>query len=173
MGPGILNYFLIYDQPFINTNCWVDFFAPGLSSDRGAFFSATTDTPVTIDRTGVTWSVDEQKQLFAKGVTAWYIALTVGQFCHVWAAKTRIVSLLTHGFSNKLMFYGVAIGFFLVIFFTYVPGVQLFVGSYFVGWMPWLFALANGLVVVTYNEVMKYHFRQAGPKSRAYRWLSW
>jgi sodium/potassium-transporting ATPase subunit alpha len=150
-----------------------DFFAPGLSLDRGAFFSATTDTPVTIDRSEKTWSVDEQKQLFARGVTAWYIALTVGQFVHVWAVKTRIVSIFTHGFSNKLMFYGVAIGFCLVIFFTYVPGVQLFVFSYFVGWMPWMFALANGLVVFTYNELMKYHFRKAGPKSRAYRWLAW
>jgi len=150
-----------------------DFFAPGLSLDRGAFFSLTTDQPVWVERTGETWSVEQQKELFSKGVTSFYIALVVGQFLHVWVCKTCMNSLFVHGFSNKLTFYGVAIGMVLTIFFTYVPGVQSVVGSYFVGWAPWMFALANGVCLWVYNEGMKWYFRRADPKSMLFRFLSW
>ena len=110
--------------------------------------------------------------LFSKGVTA-YIALTVGQFLHVWSCKTRMISLFTHGFSNTLMYYGLAIGMVLVIFFTYIPGVHSFVGSYFVGWTPWTFALADGICLFIYNETMKWYFRRAGPTSKVFRFFSW
>lgn len=163
-------YAVVYNQNGVRLS---DFFAPDLSLDRGAYFSLTTDTPVYIERTGVTWSVEEQKELFSKGVTAFFIALTVGQFLHVWSCKTRMNSLFTHGFSNTLMFYGLAIGMVLVIFFTYIPGVHSFVGSYFVGWAPWVFALANGICLFIYNETMKWYFRRAGPTSIVFRFLSW
>ena len=114
-----------------------------------------------------------QKELFSKGVTAWYIALTVGQFLHLWSCKTRMISLFTHGFSNMLTYYGLAIGMVLVIFFTYIPGVHSFVGSYFVGWTPWMFGLANGICLFIYNETMKWYFRRAGPTSKVIRFLSW
>jgi sodium/potassium-transporting ATPase subunit alpha len=163
-------YAIVYHQNGIRLS---DFFAPDLSLDRGAYFSLTTDEPVTIERTGKTWSAKEQKELFSKGTTAFYIALTVGQFFHVWVCKTRLNSIFTHGFSNKLMFYGVAIGLVLVIFFTYIPGVQSFVGSNFVGGIPWMFAVVIGACLLAYNEAMKWHFRQTGEKSRLFRFLSW
>ena len=187
VSPQLLVYAYIVAGAFLSAGCigayavtynqhgilLSDFFAPDLSLDRGAYFSLTTDTPVYIERTGVTWSVEEQKELFSKGVTAWFIALTVGQFLHVWSCKTRMNSLFTHGFSNTLMFYGLGIGMVLVIFFTYVPGVHSLLGSYFVGWTPWTFALANGIVLFIYNETMKWYFRRAGPSSKVFLFLSW
>jgi sodium/potassium-transporting ATPase subunit alpha len=168
-GGCMAAYIVIYYQ---NGILMSDFYAPDINSDSGAFFSLTTTEPVTVQRTGVTWSVADQKLLFSKGATAFYIALTVGQFCHVWVCKTRINSLFTHGFANKLMFYGVGVGFFLVIFFTYVPGVQNFVGSYFVNEIPWMFALVNGAVLWIYNEGIKRRFRRA-PESCTTRSLAW
>lgn len=166
----LLAYTLIYRQYGVRLS---DFYAPDISKDKGAYFSLTASDDVYIQSTNTTWTAAEQRTLFTRGTTAWYIALTVGQFCHVWVCKTRINSIFTHGFSNKLTFYGVAVGFFLVIFFTYVPGVQSFVGSYFVNWIPWAFALVNGVALWLYNEGMKWHFRRAGTKSPLVRWLAW
>ncbi|KAL3774229.1 hypothetical protein HJC23_005235 [Cyclotella cryptica] len=94
-----------------------DFFAPDLNTDKGAFFSLTADEPVLIQRTGETFQPSEQQRIFSIAVTAFYIALTVGQFCHIWVCKTRVSSIFDHGFGNKLTFYGVGFGLFLVILF--------------------------------------------------------
>jgi sodium/potassium-transporting ATPase subunit alpha len=163
-------YAMIYYQHDVHMK---DFFAPDINSDKGGFFSLSPSGPVKIQRSGKTWSEGEQKRLFSRAATAFYIALTVGQFFHIWMCKTRINSLFTHGFSNKLTFYGVAVGLLLVIVFCYIPGIQDIVGSYFVNWVPWLFAVANGVVLWVYNESVKYYFRHAKPGSGVVRWLSW
>ena len=151
-----------------------DFYQGALKSNKGAnYFFLTSDTPVTIVRTGETFSAGEQRRIFSEAATAWYIAVTVGQFCHIWVCKTRLSSIFVHGFANKSTFYGVGLGLFLVILFSYVPGVQTIVGSYYVAWQPWLWALANGAFLWAYNEGSKWYFRRAGPNSCAYRWLSW
>jgi sodium/potassium-transporting ATPase subunit alpha len=138
-----------------------DFFGPDLRGSGGAFFSLTSSESVTVgDRT---YSPAEQRQIFAEGTTSFYIALTIAQFVHIWACKTRISSLFVHGFGNRLTFYGVAIGIVLVVFFTYVPGVQSFVGSAQVGWIPWVCAPIAGAVLLAYNEACKSYLRsQAG-----------
>jgi len=150
-----------------------DFFAPDINKDKGGFFSITASEAVFVERTGKTWTPDEQKLLFTKGTSAWYIALTVGQFFHIWVCKTRISSIFTHGFANKSTIYGVAAGLVLAIFFVYVPGVQSIVGSYFVDYSPWILALANGIVLWIYNEGSKYYFRRADPESRIVRLFAW
>ena len=81
-----------------------DFFAPDINKDKGGFFSSTVSESVLVERTGKIWTPDEQKLLFTKGTSAWYIALTVGQFFHIWVCKTRISSIFTHGFANKSTF---------------------------------------------------------------------
>jgi sodium/potassium-transporting ATPase subunit alpha len=162
-------YTFIYRQHNIHLS---DFFAPDLNSGTG-FFSLTSSDPVTIQRTGETFTAEEQQRIFSTAATAFYITLTVGQFFHIWVCKTRINSLFTHGVGNKLTFYGVGIGLFLVIFFSYVPGVQEFVGSYFVNWTPWVWAVATGAVLWIYNEVSKWYFRKADASSVLVRWFSW
>jgi len=163
-------YTLIYRENNVHLS---DFYAPYLNSDRGRFFSLTSDTPATIQRTGQTFSAAEQSQLFSIAATAFYITLTGGQFCHIWMCKTRITSLFVHGCANKLTFYGVAIGLLLVIFFSYVPGVQSVIGSYFVNWVPWVWALVTGSVIWIYSEGLKWCFRRTGPSSCISRFLSW
>ena len=150
-----------------------DFFAPDLNTDRGAFFSWTSSEPVYVERTKMTYSAEEQRQICSRAATAWYIALTIGQFCHIWVCKTRINSIFVHGFENKLTFYGVGCGLFLVMFFCYVPGVQNFVGSYFVNWWPWVWAIVIGAVLWIYNETAKWYFRRADETSCVVSWLSW
>jgi sodium/potassium-transporting ATPase subunit alpha len=163
-------YTLIYRQHNILLS---DFFAPDLNSDKGGFFSLTSSDPVTIQRTGETFTAEEQHMIFSKAATAFYITLTVGQFFHIWVCKTRLNSLFTHGFGNKLTFYGVAIGLCLVIFFCYVPGVHAFVGSYFVDWTPWVWAVVTGAFLWIYNEGSKWYFRKADASSVLVRWFSW
>jgi hypothetical protein len=84
-----------------------------------------------------------------------------------------VVSLFQHGFGNKLTFYGVGMGLFLVIVFTYIPGIQTFVGSYFVGWTPWVWAAVIGSVLWLYGEGSKLYFRRSSGKSRSVQLLSW
>jgi sodium/potassium-transporting ATPase subunit alpha len=145
-----------------------DFHGPGFQGS-GDFFSLTSSEPILVERTGKTYSPEEQRTIFSKATTAWYIALTVAQFGHIFACKTRTSSLFAHGFSNRLTFYGVAAGLAMVIFFCYVPGVNNFVGSAIVGWMPWLIGPITGLVLLAYNESVKMYIRNKVGKAAG--WL--
>jgi sodium/potassium-transporting ATPase subunit alpha len=185
VSPRLLLYSYITSGSIISVACFLaymytyklydiqmsDFSKPGLNS--GGFFSLTTDQPVTIERNNRLYSVEEQKRIFSEGVTAWYIALTVAQFFHIWVCKTRINSLFTQGFGNRATFYGVAIGFALTILFTYVPGVQDIVGAATVGWIPWVCAPIAGVILWIYNEGSKWYFRRAKPDDIFVRYLAW
>ena len=163
-----LSYIYIYQKNGLRI---ADFSRPGLNS--GSFFSLVVDEPVTVERTQRTYTAEEQRTMFSEAATAWYITLTMAQFCHIWVCKTRTMSLFAFGFDNKLTFYGVAIGFALAIFFSYVPGVQSIVGSATVGWIPWVCAPITGLVLWIYNEGSKWHFRRASPNDFFVRWFAW
>lgn len=146
---------------------------PDLNASGGDYFSLTSSEPVLVQPTMVTYTAAEQREMFSEAATAFYISLTCAQFCHIWACKTRISSLFVHGFSNKLTFYGVGIGLFLALFFCYVPGVQSFVGSASVGWIPWVCAVVSGAVLLTYNEGSKWYFRNAKPGNVVAKCLAW
>jgi sodium/potassium-transporting ATPase subunit alpha len=148
-----------------------DFHKPDIND--GDFFDLTASEPVTRQRDSRTFSVSEQKEFFSQGATAYYIALTMAQFCHIWVCKTRTSSLFAHGFGNKLTFYGVAVGIALVVFFCYVPGVQTVLGSTSVGWIPWVCGLAAGAVLWIYNEGSKFYFRRAKPDDIFVRLFAW
>jgi sodium/potassium-transporting ATPase subunit alpha len=150
-----------------------DFYKPDLNKNGEDFFTLTSSNPVFVQRTEDTFSGDEQQEIFSEGVTAFFITLTVAQFCHIWVCKTRTSSLFQHGFSNMLTFYGVAFGLALVIFFCYVPGVQSVLGSATVGWIPWVCALGTGAVLWIYNEGSKWYFRNAKPDDIFVRTLAW
>jgi sodium/potassium-transporting ATPase subunit alpha len=170
-GFCILSYMLTYRDNDIQL---ADFYKPELdSADAGAFSLSPPDDPVTVERTGQTYSVDDQKRIFSEGTTAFYITLVFAQFCHIWAVKTRLSSLFTHGLSNRSTFYGVFIGLCLTVFFCYVPGVQNFVGSAQVGYIPWVMGLLAGITLFVYNEASKWYFRHAGPENKLVQLLSW
>jgi sodium/potassium-transporting ATPase subunit alpha len=141
-----------------------NFFGPDLHGSGGAFFSLTASEPVTV--AGTTFSPSEQRRIFSEGTTSFYVTLTVAQFIHIWACKTRISSLFVHGVRNRLTFYGIAIGVALVVFFSYVPGVQNFVGSAKVGWIPWVCGPLTGAVLLVYNETVKCYIRSQAEKVR-------
>ena len=165
-----LAYNFIYQSHGIRM---ADFSRPGLDVSGAGFFSLTSDVEVTISRTSVTFSAEEQREIFSEAVTAWYITLTVAQFFHVWMCKTRISSLFTYGFSNKLTFYGVALGLFLAMLFSYVPGVQDIVGAGKVGYIPWICAPIAGAVLWIYNEGAKWYFRRAPETDILVRLFHW
>jgi sodium/potassium-transporting ATPase subunit alpha len=139
-----------------------DFFGPDLRGSGGEFFSLTASEPVTV--AGTTFSPSAQRRIFSEGTTSFYVTLTVAQFVHIWACKTRISSLFVHGVRNRLTFYGIAIGVALVVFFSYVPGVQNFVGSANVGWIPWVCGPLTGAVLLVYNETVKCYIRSQAEK---------
>jgi hypothetical protein len=155
----MLAYAFTYAQNGLSMS---DFFGPDLRGSGGQFFSLTASEPVTVD--GTTFSPSEQRRIFSEGTASFYIALTVAQFVHIWACKTRVSSLFVHGVSNRLTFYGVAIGVALVVFFSYVPGVQNFVGSAQVGWIPWVCGPLAGAVLLAYNETVKCYIRSQAEK---------
>jgi sodium/potassium-transporting ATPase subunit alpha len=189
VSPNLLFYSYVTSGLVISAGCMIaytiayaqnglllsDFHGPGLKDTFGAYFSLTASEPIEVARTGRIYSPEEQREIFSQGVTAWFIALTVAQFGHIWACKTRMSSLFVHGFSNKLTYYGVAIGLALVIFFCYVPGVQNFVGSAVVGWVPWVIGPITGLVLLAYNESAKLYIRSRAGKAAnvLVRMLAW
>jgi sodium/potassium-transporting ATPase subunit alpha len=152
----MMAYILTYAQ---NGLLLSDFHRPDLQGSGGAFFSLTASEPVTVERTGITYCSSDQRKIFSEGTTAFYIALTVAQFVHIWACKTRISSLFVHGVANRLTFYGVAIGLTLTVFFSYTPGVQNIVGSAKVGWIAWVCGPFTGLVLLAHNETVKCYIR--------------
>ena len=166
----LIAYWLSYRENDIMLS---DFHTADLNAKGGDFFSLTAKDSVEAQRTGDVFTAKEQKQIFTEGVSAFYVTLTVAQFCHIWVCKTRVNSIFVHGFSNRLTFYGVAVGLMLVVFFTYVPGVQSFVGSAAVGWVPWAVALATGALLWSYNELSKWYFRQAKASKALARIFSW
>jgi sodium/potassium-transporting ATPase subunit alpha len=146
----------------------------GDSNSGEDFFTLTSEDPFYIERRQTTISAKDQRRIFSEAVTAFYITLAVAQFCHIWVCKTRIISIFTHGmFKNRLTIYGVGIGLVLVVFFSYVPGVQGIIGSGTVGWIPWVCALGAGAVLLLYNEGSKWVFRKLGRESRLVRALAW
>jgi sodium/potassium-transporting ATPase subunit alpha len=157
-------YYFIYKSHGIQLSDFSNF-------DGSDYFTLTSDKDVVIR--DVTFTASEQRKIFSEAVTAWYITLTVAQFCHVWMCKTRVNSLFSHGFGNKLTFYGVAIGLALVVFFSYVPGVQDIVGAGTVGWIPWVCALVAGAAIWVYNEGSKAYFRRAPPSNIIVRLFQW
>jgi sodium/potassium-transporting ATPase subunit alpha len=127
------------------------------TNKAGDYFSLTAEDDVMI-RDKV-FTVKEQKDIFSKAVTAFYIALTVSQFFHIWVCKTRINSIFVHGFSNLMTIYGVLAGLVLVVLFSYVPGVHSFVGSAVVKWTPWVAAPIAGAALLLYGESSKWFGR--------------
>ncbi|KAL7564603.1 hypothetical protein ACA910_017945 [Epithemia clementina (nom. ined.)] len=149
-----------------------DFFEEGVNNSD--FFTLTATEPVTIPRTGRTYSASEQQDIFSKGVTAFYITLTVGQFCHIWCCKTRVSSLFVHGMAeNKLTFWGVGVGLVLVVLFCYIPGVNDIVGAAPVGWFGWVMALVTGFVILVYTETTKWFFRNSKDSNLILRLIAW
>lgn len=164
----LMAYWFSYKQNDLRLS---DFNAPALQD--GDFFTLTASEPAFIERTKTTFTGAQQRKIFSEGVTAFYITLTVAQFCHIWVCKTRTISIFEHGFGNKLTFYGVALGFAMVVFFCYVPGIQDIVGSATVGWVPWACALVTGAVLWIYNESFKWYIRRAKPDDIFVRMLAW
>ena len=170
-GGSILAYIFIYRQHDIHLS---DFPLINPTTNKpGDYFSLTSAESVTIPHTGEVFTPEEQRLIFSQGVTAYYIVLAVSQFFHIWVCKTRIESIFSHGFGNRLTFYGVFAGLALVLFFSYVPGVQSFVGSATVNWVPWVCAPVTGVALWIYSEGSKWYFRQAGPDDRVVRMFAW
>ncbi|TMW69051.1 hypothetical protein Poli38472_001207 [Pythium oligandrum] len=119
---------------------------------------------------------DAQKDLLAEACSAWYVALIFCQFFHVWMCKTRRSSLFKHSiFSNTTMIYGVIIELSLLVILVYVPGIQGFMGSAAVDYVPWLIGFGTGMLTWIYSESVKYAVRHQSPgKSRlGLRHLAW
>jgi hypothetical protein len=129
-----------------------NFHRPDLDTPGGDFFTVTSSEPVTIQRTGDVFSPEDQRRIFSEGATAFYITLTWHNFVTFgYVRLASASSLFVHGIGNKLTFYGVALGLALVVFFSYVPGVQSFVGSATVGIFLWVCAVVTGAVLWVYN----------------------
>ena len=150
-----------------------DFQKPDVNAAGKDFFTLTTTESVYVERTEATFTPELQREIVTEAATAFYVTLIVAQFCHIWVCKTRISSIFVHGVGNTLTFYGVAVGLVLVLFFSYTPGVQTFVGTGNVSWMPWVVAVVTGAVLWIYNEASKWFFRNAKPDNALVRLLSW
>ncbi|TMW69112.1 hypothetical protein Poli38472_001268 [Pythium oligandrum] len=117
-----------------------------------------------------------QKALLAEACSAWYVALIFCQFFHVWMCKTRRSSLFSHGIrNNPTMIYGSIIELSIMVILVYVPGIQGFMGSAAVDYVPWIIGFGSGMLTWVYSEGVKYAVRHQAPGSgsRLLRNLAW
>lgn len=119
-------------------------------------------------------TAEQQVALITQARAAWYIALVMGQFFHLFMCKTRRASIWRHGLtSNTITIFGLCLEFCLVIIFVYVPGVQDIMGASAVSFEPWVIALAVGVALWVYGETNKKKCRDNKHTKWQRRLLAW
>ena len=115
----------------------------------------------------------QQVDINLRAACAYYATLTACQVLHIFACKTRSISLLQHGiFNNVVMIYGILIEISLMCLFIFTPKMnELLVGKPFEG-VYWLLLPIPGVIILILTEVRKYAARN-NPKGFVATYLNW
>ncbi|RLN69118.1 hypothetical protein BBP00_00000539 [Phytophthora kernoviae] len=135
-----------------------------------------SDAKTFCDEAGECFDEEQQKHLAAQACSAWYIALVVCQFFHIWVVKTRRASVTQHGvYKNTATIYGAVSEIVIVVLVVYVPGIQSFFGTAAVDYVPCLIGCGTGILTCLYNETIKALARREvhGQEGCVTRWLAW
>ncbi|KAI8827006.1 uncharacterized protein EV422DRAFT_549544 [Fimicolochytrium jonesii] len=108
---------------------------------------------------------DAQIDVNNVGQSGYYVALFVQQCFNLFICKARLGYPIGRGmFSNKHNFGGVILGFCLVVFFVYVPPLNIaFSTSWHLGPLIWLVPMAMGVLLFGYSILRTYIIRKRNP----------
>lgn len=123
----------------------------------------------------LTFSPSTQWKAFSEAQSAWYLTLIMCQFWHIWACRTRIVSLFQQGvFSNVVTIYGAVTAVGIMVGVIYIPAFHIadaFQTMQLRGWF-WLPHFAYGIYILSYNEFVKWFVRNR-PHSFVAQYMGW
>jgi magnesium-transporting ATPase (P-type) len=144
-----------------------------LAKSDNQYFISAPDDDFTAEN-GERYSVNDQKRILAIAQGSFYLSIVICQAVHVFACRTRVQSLFTHGFfANKYTNYGVVAAICMGVFVVYTPGLQYITLTFNPHSLPMLYvALIACGTILTYTELSKYWFRKY-PTSVVTKWLKW
>ena len=103
----------------------------------------------------------EQARILGEAVAAYYLTLVACQAWHVFACKTRIVSLWAHGaLRNSSTVTGVILALFISVLFIYVSALQGLFGTAYLAGYWWLTSLPFGAIILCGSEASKAQVRK-------------
>jgi sodium/potassium-transporting ATPase subunit alpha len=128
-----------------------------------AKFAATGKCTFTNDD-GDCVSYDERVDILSQAQTAYLVASVIAQMANVIICKTRINSVVNHGFTNWVLNMGVMQEVTLIVLLVYAPFLNSAFGTSPVDGMDWVTPIPFFVFLVVYDEVRKYVLRQVGDK---------
>eukprot|EP00760_Papus_ankaliazontas_P032543 PhM_4_TR5890/c0_g1_i1/m.67523/K01539/ATP1A; sodium/potassium-transporting ATPase subunit alpha len=111
------------------------------------------------------FSVQENMISLNRAQTSYFAAIVLIQFAVLMVARTRRVSLYTHGLGNFVVNLSVVISFTIALIVIYMPAVRDFFGATQIPFVYWTPALPWAVLVVEYDELRKLMIRSYGEGS--------
>lgn len=105
---------------------------------------------------------EERKDILGQARTAFLITIVVAQIANAVICKTRINTILNHGFSNWVLNFGVLQEVTLILLLTYAYFLNVAFGTHPVDGIDWVIGIPFFWFLIFYDEIRKYILRQVG-----------
>jgi sodium/potassium-transporting ATPase subunit alpha len=107
---------------------------------------------------------EERQDILSQAQTAYLVAIVIAQMANVIICKTRINSIVNHGFTNMVLNVGVLQETLLIVLLVYAPFLNMAFGTSPVDGMDWVTPVPFFVFLIVYDEVRKYILRIVGDK---------
>lgn len=128
-----------------------------------AYFNRTGKCVFTNDN-GECVYYDERIDIIQQAQTAFLVGIVIVQMANVLICKTRINSIVNHGFANNVLHLGLFQETCLIVLLSYAPFLNYAFGTAPTDGMDWLLPVPFFVCLIIYDEVRKYILRQVGDK---------
>lgn len=113
---------------------------------------------------------NERTKALRRAQTAFLACIVICQIGCGMAAKTRLSSILTHGFSNPVFNYGLLQETSLIVLLVYVPGLHYAFSTEAIHPQSWGIGVPFAVVLLLYDECRKFAMRTY-PDSDFKKWI--
>jgi sodium/potassium-transporting ATPase subunit alpha len=112
---------------------------------------------------------EERRDILRQAQTAYLAAIVITQVGDAIACKTRLNSIVRHGFGNMVLNFGFLEESTLIALLVYVPFLNFVFGTRPTQAMDWLIVLPFAAGIVLYDEIRKLLLRVLGDESSFYK----
>ncbi len=106
------------------------------------------------------WTPRDTSRVLKYSQTAFFSAIVVAQAFTVFACKTRVLSLASHGIDNLWIIGSVFVEFLIALVIIYTPGLRTGFQVRPLLWWHWMPAIPFGKFILMYDEVRKWLIRR-------------
>ena len=159
---GITLYvmFAIYDEYGISPKA--------IFVNNNRYFPSKDGTSVFIN--GIEFTPADQKEVLSSVQASWFITLVICQSAHLFACRTRLESLFTHGlFSNWTSIVGATISIILACIIVYTPGITYIVSAGDVNSL--LCLIAGAMAIAIFWPLTE--LRKLANRNQLFKFLYW